>query len=338
MAQAAVPQKPSSAALQPVWSVEVEFDGPPRIAVGRHAVFVVSPETGLAAYSIDGGRKLWQSSLRSTADPAVAGELVALAIPGGIEVLSETTGQTAWKAAVDGDGAVSLYGTDRLLLAVQGAEIRAWRHDGTTAWTYTSESLPTTPLLSTPAGLLLGVAKPEILSLDPGSGSVKWRSPIPARATSLSLAGDQLIMSGSDDALYSFRVEASLKKNWKSRTYRRLQPIGQALFDERWVYLAIIDNTLRAFDRSSGSQRWTQSLDSRPMAGPTLLAGTLVIPLVNGELAQVTAATGSKAAAQPPGARSAERLNAAAASQAGVFAVVTASDNRHTLKAWGTKR
>ena len=54
---------------------------------------------------------------------------------------------------------------------------------------------------------------------------------------------------------------------------------GPAASDDRRIYFAARDNVLRAVDLRSGNLRWTAELPSRPVGGPQVLAGRIVVPL-----------------------------------------------------------
>ena len=70
---------------------------------------------------------------------------------------------------------------------------------------------------------------------------------------------------------------ASGRQRWRWRVGG--DPAGPAASDDRHVYFAARDNVLRAVDLRSGNLRWTVELPSRPVGGPQLLPGAIVVPL-----------------------------------------------------------
>jgi hypothetical protein len=132
-------------------------------------------------------------------------------------------------------------------------------------------------------------------------------------------------------------MAGGLKRIWRTR--RAVAAIGNPAIGERFAYVTLIDNTLRAFDRKGGSQRWSSPLESRPVAGPILIGETVIVPLAAGDLAQIPAATGAKPTpAQEPTSRASVRMDAMAASQSDLYAIVTGANGATTLVAWRTAR
>jgi outer membrane protein assembly factor BamB len=329
----AVQEKPAAPPLAISWQTEIEISGLLHLAVGPRAVLLAGSESGLTARAVDDGHVLWQIPKATGIQPAVAGKLLAILSDDALEVLDQDTGQLVWSAPVEGgESPPTVHATGELFLVIRGSEIRAWRTDGAVAWRATLTSAPVTRVVAGPDSLVVGLQSAEVVALDPANGTVRSTVKLLAPPTALTIAGDQLFIPTADGLLYAYRLTRDLKRMWR---YRAVAAIGDAVVGERFAYFALLDNSLRAFDRKGGSQRWSAPLDSRPIAGPVLLGENLLVPLAAGTLAQIPAGTGKR----PPSTgkapeRTSVRMNAMAASQDGLYVIVTGSSGVTTLLAW----
>lgn len=333
LAGAAVQDKPAATPLAVSWQTEIEISGLRHLAVGPRAILLAGSESGLTARAVDDGHVLWQIQKTTGIQPAVAGKLLAILSGDALEVLDQDTGELVWRAPLEGeDSTPTVHAANELFLVIQGREIRAWRPDGAVAWRTTVTSAPVTRIVAGADSLVVGLQSAEVVALDPATGTVRSSAKLAARPTALTIADDQLFIPTADGRLYGYRLGQDLKRMWR---YRAVSAIGEAVVGERFAYFALLDNTLRAFDRKGGSQRWSAPLDSRPIAGPVLLGENLLVPLAAGTLAQIPAATGTRPApaSKPPGQPSV-RMSAMAASQDGLYAIVTGVNEVTTLVAW----
>ena len=334
------PTAPADAGVLAVaWRKEVKIDGLPRLAAGGSAVIIGTAESGMAAYAATDGRELWTSAAKTDFAPIVVGGTVAGISGTTLEALHQETGQPAWRAVLGGpDPAVRLDAAGELAIVTAGRDLRAWRADGSVAWRATLESAPVTRVVGGGSDLFVGLETPEIVALDPAIGVVKWRARLPARPTSLTVAGDQLLVGGDDDAVYAFRNGPRLQKLWR---HRAVDVIGDPAFDENLAVFALIDNTLKAFKRDGGTLRWSHNLSSRPISGPVVMGDAVFVPLANGSLVRVPLARKSPTPAPPASPNQPTgRLNAAivAPPLTTVFAVVTDGNSRSELIAWRAEK
>ena len=316
-----------------IWQTEIEISGLRHLAVGRRAILLAGSESGLTARALDDGHVLWQIPKTTSIQPAVAGKLFAILLDDALEVLDQDTGELAWRAPLEnGESTPTVHATTDLFLVIQGSEIRAWRLDGTVAWRTPVTSSPVTRIVAGSNGLVVGLQSAEVVVLDPSTGAVRSTTKLAARPTALTIAGDQLFVPTADGLLYAYRLRQDLKRMWR---YRAVAAIGDAVVGDRFAYFALLDNTLRAFDRKGGSQRWSAPLDSRPIAGPVLVGEILLVPLAAGNVAQIPSATGATPAspAKPAGQPSVQ-MSAMAASEDSLYAIVTGVNDTTTLVAW----
>ena len=317
------------------WRKRVSISGSPRLAVGTRAIFLATAETGLSAFALDDGRELWGPSGKTDLGPVVLGNRIAVVSDRSLEVLEQDTGNRAWRADLEGaDAPIRLDSVDQLIAVGSGREIRTWRAGGSPNWRTTLSSAPVTRVIATTESWLMGLEQPEIVALDPASGAIKWRGRLPARPLSMSVAGSNLFLSAADNAVYSFDLEPRLDRKWRHR--RLMATVGDPVADDDHAYFTFIDNTLRAYSRDGGTRRWTHPLPSRPLTGPLLIGGAVVVALASGEVVRVSAATGREAQPDRKREPSAGRASVAVAAQqlAAVFAVVSVEGGASELVAW----
>jgi len=110
---------------------------------------------------------------------------------------------------------------------------------------------------------------------------VRWRLPLPTTPVSLAAHRDRLYFGGKDGALYAYRQHSGDRTDWR---FLLTAAVGGLAVDDRLVYSALVDNTVRAFDRVTGNQRWSVSLSTRAAAGPIRSESAVIVPLTTGAL------------------------------------------------------
>ena len=90
---------------------------------------------------------------------------------------------------------------------------------------------------------------------------------------------------------------ASLLVAWESRVGATFQ--GRPSGDEDHVYVAALDNIVRAFDRAHGALRWKVALPERPASGPIVAGTTVFVPAVAAEVWAFNARTGARQGGVP---------------------------------------
>jgi len=337
--QPSATKAPAATPFAEIWRKQVDLPGKPRLVAGARVVFLSSADADLTAYSAVDGAKLWDAPFKADA-LAVTGGIVGGVAAGVLQAFHQDSGKPAWSATLeDGNTGIQLISAGNLMIVTAGTEIRAWREDGTAAW---RQSLPGTILTNVVASgnaLVLGLETPQLVLIDITTGATTSRRPIPARPSSLGTNGEDVLFGAADGAIYSYRIANGLKRRWRHQHVG--ETIGVPAGDRRSAYFTLIDNSLRAFDRGGGSQRWSYPLASRPVSGPILEGTLILVALVNGEVAQLptkgtTSPSGATPAATPSPERQATRLSAAASTPdvSTLFGVVTASNSASELVAW----
>jgi len=335
--QATAPKPPMTVA----WQTEIALEGQRHLAVGTRAVIVAGSESGISAHAIDDGHLLWHGSTSTNAQPVTIGRLVVVAVEGSLQALDQQTGQEAWQITVGATEAsppLSLSATDNLLFASQGTSVTALRPDGSIAWQRALPSPLVTQIVRSGDVLLAGLQEPEMAAIDPGTGATRWSVRLPAAATALAAVADQVFVPTAKGELFAYRVAAGgPKRMWRHRN-RAVPAVGAPVVSEKRVFYALIDNTLKAFDRNGGTKVWTTPLESRAVTGPILVGGHVIVPLSSGALAQVPAADGKLPEKPSAAPVTTGRMGAHAVSNGSVYAIMTASNATTTLVAWRSEK
>ena len=273
LAQAAV----TLAALDVRWVVPLET--PPVATPAYDATTAYVPLRGgtLVAVDLDRGQVRWRRDLATTLPPSVGSGLVFVAGDGVIEALSTDQGVTRWRTTVPGRLVTITWDTDWLLFSNEAGDLAALRaSDGGLVWRASLGAplvLPPTPGLDR---VYVGLVGGQLLSIELATGTRAWARTLPGRITGLKAADGQLIVGTTGNAVFSLDL-ASGRQRWRWRVGGDVA--GEAASDERQIYFTARDNMLRAVDLRSGNLRWKAELPSRPVGGPQVLAGRVVVPL-----------------------------------------------------------
>ena len=331
--QATPPVTAAGAALTTAWRKEIPVAGQPLVVASAKAIFVSSAESGLTAYSTDDGRELWTSQITADLAPVLAGSLVGAVSGGALRFVEQESGRAAWQAELGTAGPVtSVQATTELVLVSTGPELRSWRPNGSSAWRQTLSGVPSTRIVETGRMLVVGLPTPELVALDPASGALTKRVPLTSAPTSLAANGGEVFVSVKD-RLLAYDAAKSFDRSWRRRM---IDPVGNPFADEKSVYVVLVDNTLQAYSRDGGSQRWSFPLAWRPVGEPALSTEHVLIALGTGEVALAALANGRAPAAGERSDPALTRLNAATGSPDGrtLYTIVTAANQVRTLSAW----
>lgn len=314
----------------------------PFLTAGASSLFLVSALSDLTATASADGQQRWTLPIRSDL-PAVTADRTVGVVAGlkflwrfvavELQVLNQETGALGWRVPVPA-GTTTLFEFQNQFGVVASDEMRTWTTSGTPGWTRALGGRVTTPVVFAKGLLFVGVDEPALIALDPGTGEIRWRTHLPTKPVSLAATDDRLYFGGADSALYSYDTMPRTK--WAFR-YPLVGTIGQPAVDSERVYFALKNNTVGAFGRKGGSQRWVHKLNSRPETGPILLGESLAIVLDIGEVVEVSTKDGTvRAPAKPPALPSVSVQSAVVSrDRARLFTVTTAKDRTRSLTAWG---
>jgi outer membrane protein assembly factor BamB len=251
----------------------------------------------LTARFLADGSAAWTVPVAATGALAAGDHLVFAPGDGGLRALDAATGAPRWAITLPGHLSAQIqWWASRLLAATDDGHLRLLHAmSGTQLW---DVNLGAAAVLVAPTAtgdrVYAALADGRVLALWTRTGERIWEARLPAGATTLHSA-DNRVFAGSSDRYFYCLDAASGKQQWRWRTGAAI--VGTAVVDRDNVYFVSLDNVLRALNRSHGSQQWKTELPSRPLAGPFLLGGLLVVQGQATDLPAYQTVDGSEAGA-----------------------------------------
>jgi outer membrane protein assembly factor BamB len=348
------------------WRVPLETGGPFSLAVDQTAVFVAneyscarylvirvfvwqaamsplqcgeSEQDGIAAYAKADGKLLWKHPRAGVtqllASSAAHAPLAAVSTTDLI-ALDPGTGDVRWTTTLAGPA-------DRTYLAAfqgggltvaSGSTLRAYRRDGTVAWSVSLPAAATTPAVERDGVAWVGTDAPSLVRIDLSSGAVVSQTPVASPPQAIVVVSGEAYVGGSAPILALYRA-GETKPSWQWKPKRGLAGlVGAPVVGEELVFVTALDNTLQAFDRGGGAVRWRQPLPSRPAPGLIESGGLLFVPLITGEVVRLSPVKGAKAPFAEMKLDKDARLRAFQMDAAGGVFTVTVSARTQALTSW----
>lgn len=329
---------PATPGYSEAWAVPVETNGPFSLAVGPHAVFVAH-ETGIAAYAKADGKLIWthpRSGLTQLVASSVADAPLVCAGASDLVALDSGTGDVRWTAALAGPANRTYLAAfqGRGLTVASGRTVRAYRHDGTVAWSTDLPAAATTSAVERDGVAWLGTEAPSIVRVDVSQGNLLSQTPVRAPPKAIVSVSGEAYVVGPWPILALYRSGES-EPSWQWKPKRGLAGlVGAPVVGEDFVFVTALDNTLQAFDRGGGAVRWRQPLPSRPAPGLIEYGGLLFVPLITGEVVRLSPVNGTKAPFAEMKLERDARLQAFQLDPDGAVFTLTVSARTQALTAW----
>jgi len=244
---------------------------PPVIAANR--VYVTTLPGLLTAYDLSGGDELWAADPIADQQIAVDDNHVYVAGGEAIHALSAQTGAAAWHTPtgtltappVAKDGWV-IVTPSRRTLALRAA-------DGTAVWSR-DNALQRDRVTIAGDLLIVPLRTGIVQALDLKTGETRWETPVGGFPAEALVVGDRVYVGTTDKKFYCLKL-ASGTIDWPWKVGAEIR--GSATADLERVYFAGLDNVVRAVDRIHGAQRWQRGVPFRPLMGPRIAAGAVLV-------------------------------------------------------------
>jgi outer membrane protein assembly factor BamB len=341
-----VPAKPPAATAtapaivyESAWQRTIESDSAIRLTVGATHLFVADAKSRLTAVSVADGADVWSKDLPSDKRLATGDGMVFIISGDKLSALDEKSGTERWTATPGGATNGPSWAPGIVVLSA-GEQVIAFRTaDGSMVWRQPVGAESAVPLAVQGGLVLSALTNRSIVVLDLVTGTVRKRMLLGAQPGELAAAGNRLFFGAEDGLVYAYELNAE-DPAWVQPM--RVRTIGAPTVDDNCVYVALVDNTVRAFKRGSGTWCWSaRMLAGRPAAGPMLSGLHLVVPLTNADLVLINKKDGRlvpgstpRGEGAPPATRAATLQTVAAAPDvSSVYIVAVGEDQRRVLTA-----
>ena len=273
-----------------VWSERLMPDSDRLLWVDDLAV-TAGPDTGVEARAAADGHVAWKTALEGVRAIDASAGVVFAAGGGAVHAIDPASGATRWSSATSPD-APSLAATPAFVLVADAREIRALRaRDGTLAWRLPLRAAPVTRISVDEAFGVVALADHTLIAFDVASGAEHWRFELDTVALTLTASRNRVYVGTRDATICAFS-QATGRVSW--RYLVGIPAVGDPVTDDRHVYVAQLDNTLKRYDAGSGKLIDSEALRNRPALGPRVAGDTIAVPLATGSIGFVSRSLPSK--------------------------------------------
>lgn len=292
-AKARPPAHPTILPFAPAWKTLVgEFVRPPLAADGRRifvstrdgAVRALDPATGAVSWKVDG---------EPGALAAAVGVLLVRGDGGVVRSLNPRTGATRWSTQTGVAGTLpAVIDGERALVAGDGlACLEA--ATGRVLWTDRTGPGVSAPPLRVGDRILTGDKDGALRSRDAGTGVPAWSVP-----TGRALEAPPVVDPARGKAYVGTTDRHVLEVDLRDGDTGWRWKVGADIVDHgillpRGVAFASYDAVLYAL-RPGGNLDWRAPLPSRPLSGPMMVGGSLVVACLENEMVAVAPETGRR--------------------------------------------
>lgn len=257
-----------------------QLAAPPSVwpAYDEAAAYIPLKTGALVAVGLDDGVVRWTvEKVPVISPPAVDSGRLYLAGEGTIEAREAATGKPIWQAAAGGALTAPLVArAGWLIVALDNGDVRALRGEtGEQVWQLALGAVVKTEPLIVGDRLYLAPLGSLLMSLDLLTGKTVWERDLGTMVNAIAAQGDRLVV-GTIGRMFFGLDERRGEVKWRWRVGGDV--IGRPGFDDERVYMISMANDMRAFSLKDGDQEWREPFPFRPLAGPTLIGGVLLVP------------------------------------------------------------
>jgi len=245
----------------------------PPVIDGDH-VYIVLQSAVVSARKISDGAAAWEVKLQSDRPVAVDGGHVFVATPDQLVALNATDGTTAWNVPSAPVTAPLLAGGGWVIAATE-KRLTAFRSaDGSQVWSRDVTGVQVLPTIESD-NLYVPLEDGRLLALDLRTGNARWVKTLVGPLSEVLAFPDKVFFGTGDKWFFGLRASDG-ERDWQRV---RLGSVvrGRPTADEFRIYVASMDNTVRAYRRSNGALLWHPSVLFRPTTGPVLIDSVVVI-------------------------------------------------------------
>jgi outer membrane protein assembly factor BamB len=272
------------------WSVAVSVRPSAPPVIGGDKIFLALESGVLVAHRLSDGVEAWRVEMRTDQPIAVDGARVFVASGEAVHALDSGDAAIVWRVPT-GTLTAPILVQDGWIVVASAKELAAFRlEDGTRVWGRELGPQHNRPTIEGD-NLYVPLDDGRLFALDLRTGTDRWVRRVVSPRTSEAGKGppalsevlaypDRVFLGASDGRFVALHaVDGSLA--WRSSIGAVLR--GRPVGDGTRVFVAAMDNVVRAFDRGNGALLWHPGLPFRPM-GPVLIGTRLVVPGASAEV------------------------------------------------------
>jgi outer membrane protein assembly factor BamB len=274
------------------WTVAISASPAAPPVIDGDQILIVLQSGVVSARKMTDGTPAWETSLRSDRAVAVEGGKVFVATSEQIVALNAADGVKVWTADTPALTAPLVVQGDWVIAETEGALTAFRSADGSHVW---RRDLLGTDVRPTIEGdnLYVPLHNGRLLALDLRTGAERWGKNFVGPLSEVLALPDRIFFGTDDKWFYCLRA-ADGEREWQ-RVRLGSFVRGRPIADEHHIYVASMDNTLRAFRRENGALVWHPSVPFRPTTGPVLIDSMVVVAGNAAELRAFDATNGRPA-------------------------------------------
>ena len=278
------------------WSVDVAGAPAAEPVSDARQVYLALKAGQVVARALSDGAEKWRRDNLATAQPlGLDGSHLFVVAGAAIHALRTADGRDDWikpdltpTAPLLAEGGWVIAATASGLVALRGS-------DGAIVWQRKAGTIRERPTIDGDR-LYFSLEDGRMTALQLESGEPIWEQQLGGAPGAVYVSHGRVYAGGSDKYFYCLRADTG-ELLWEWRVGATFQ--GRPSGDEDHVYVAALDNIVRAFDRANGALRWKVALPERPASGPIVAGTTVFVPAVASEVWAFNARTGARQGGVP---------------------------------------
>jgi outer membrane protein assembly factor BamB len=273
------------------WNVSLPSPPSAQGALDEARAYIPLQSGQIVALNRETGASDWSITFASSWAPIVSDGVVYVAGADAIHALRASSGSLVWRTALTAELMTAPAFEDGVIfLLAKPDQLQALRaSDGSEVWRRS---------IDIPSGAPAMVANATGVFLSSGSrlrryaesdGGLEWERELSGVLSRPASVGDRVFVGSTDNNLYALDASTG-RLAYRSRSGGDV--VGAAA-DDQFVYVASLDNLLRALRRGSGNQIWKRNLSTRTLAPPSTFGGIVLVTGNEPTLTTFDAASGT---------------------------------------------
>jgi outer membrane protein assembly factor BamB len=258
------------------WTVSLPFPPSAPAVMDEARVYIPLQGEHFIAIKRETGATEWTADIESAWPPLVRDGVVYLAASDELHALDAASGERKWRVSLGrGPMASMALVKDVLVVAVAPDEVWAFSpSDGHRLWGPSLGGAVGPASLAADATAVYLALGRRLVRITLADGKVHWDQELPGALRNPAVARDRVFVGSTTNDFYAFDPD----KGHLAWTWRFGGDVVGGTANDSLVFVASLDNLVRALNRGNGNQVWKQALATRPAEPPVVLDGVVAIP------------------------------------------------------------